>query len=321
MLDLFNVTSDCEEELHGLLDGMEARAGGQVYVSCFGRTIDDEDVVALNFANELGNRGCSSFAAWGTMTPGGRTIVARNDDNLASSSLLGIPQYIRIHIPPAGSGRCAFVSVQYPGVIGFYQGMNTDGVTITRDGGNSQLDPTISSGFYSSMLTLHEALGVAHTGTAFDDVEAILKARPIPNSSIVIVAVPHAGQGPSSVALEWDAHLATDGGVTRREPSSLHSYLIATNHFRARQTEIDCWRYSLLSDRMAEIAQSSGMLLFDTDEAWGLLRQVALGPPHCADPSIVFEPDRGLLHIAFSRDSQAAPFCSPMTVDVTGISP
>jgi hypothetical protein len=140
-----------------------------------GRPIKYEDLQAANCMGDMLRTGCSSLAAWGSMTQDGHTVAGRNMDWPTNPALDG-SQLIIVHVPPPGSKTLGWVSVFWPGLIGCTTGMNAEGVTVAMHDSNSA-SPSTSGGFASSTLLYREAIESAHAETAIQDISRILSDR------------------------------------------------------------------------------------------------------------------------------------------------
>ncbi len=314
-LDRMIIDQEYREEIQGMFDGIQDRADGSLVVPLLGRKLHIDDILAMNCGLDFRSMGCSSFAAWGLMTPDSSTITGRNDDWTPISTLSLIHQLIVVHSYPAGSERLGFVTINTPGDIGCPTGMNAEGVTINRNAGNSE-SPFTHTNYYPRYLTYRTAIESAHAVTAVQDVNKVLRERQTNGSIILMISFPYTGNNKCSVVFEYDGNLAQDNGVTVREPEASKSYQIATNHYRERQQAIDCWRYTLLSEKLNEIVMSGGTTHLTTEKAWVLLEMVAVSGSLLLD-SAVFEPNKKLMHVAFSENGQPAPLCLVATLNVS----
>ncbi len=302
-----------ETELRAMLSGIEAQAGGAVEIPALGRPLRYEDLVATNSMGDLLRMGCSSFAAWGPMTADGHTLAGRNLDWPTCQALEGT-QMVTVHVPAANSGELGWVSVFWPGLIGCTTGMNAEGVTVAMHDSNSP-NPTTAGGFTSSLLLYREAIESAHARTAVADITRVLNERYTVAGYNMMVTKPFSGEGPAAVVFEHDADLTKTRGMTLREPNRPDAFLICTNHSRKRYEPSPGVRYPRLSTGLERIAGSGEKHHLTVKRAWNMLGSVPLSGI-ITHHSVVFEPDKRLMHVAFAENGKHAPQCKKVTLDV-----
>ena len=128
-INVMRVESKYEQELRGMLAGIEARLGGPARVPALGRALKYEDLVALNSVDlNCANFRCSAFAAWGPMTKDGHTISGRNMEWPLDRALFE-SQMVLVRLPSADGNTPGMVSVFFPTCIGTTTAMNGDGLT------------------------------------------------------------------------------------------------------------------------------------------------------------------------------------------------
>lgn len=320
------------EELRGLFAGIQARLGDQARLDSVRRAFDYDDLIVTNCLPELTRIGCSSFAAWGPLTKDGATISGRNLDWHRLDSLRGgqvIIVYAAIEAK-GGDQRDAFgwISVTWPGFIGCLTGMNSEGVTVSMHDSRGAM-PTAVRGFTPRAMVLRAAIETARAKSAVKDVRKALSAHLSLVGNNVPISFPYRGKSAAAV-FEYDGNRKIGKGLTIRKPGTEsqssddgdstcpEAYLACTNHYRKRASPEPCTRYKLLDDRLAELARAGGSV--DLDEAWRLLRSVAVrpGPKQRLETfqSVVFEPDRRVMHVAFSTNERPAAENAPVRLDV-----
>ena len=96
----------------------------------------------LHSAHDIGHAlqdlmlvGCSSLAAWGRHTDGGKLLIGRNFDFYLSDDF-ATEKIVRFVRPTQGY---PFMSYAWGGMIGVMSGMNTEGLTVTINAGKSNI--------------------------------------------------------------------------------------------------------------------------------------------------------------------------------------
>ena len=300
-----------EEELRGLLAGFEAGAGGPVEVPSLGRPLKYEDLLAANCIPDFSMMGCSSFSAWGSLTEDGSTITGRNLDWPAVQQMVE-SRMIVVHAPYTQTGALGWVSITWPGYLGCSTGMNSEGVTIAMHDA-SYRPPARSEGFTPRSFAHREALEFARAATALEDVGKVLRSRLCAVGNNIMVSRPHPEVGAAAVVFEYDGYQTIDAGATQRSPVEGEEYIVCTNHHRARAQPVSCGRYDGLYGGLKRVASSQRQVT--QDRAWKLLRG-ACTSSILTHHSVVFEPDKGLMHVAFSQAGRDAAHCEPFTLNV-----
>ena len=72
----------------------------------------------------------------------------------------------------------------------------------------------------------------------------------------------------------------------------------------------------MLNQRLEEIGTSGEQNHLTIAIAWDLLRSVPVGEPNIVNPAVVFDPNKMLMHVAFSENGQHSPFCRVVTLNV-----
>ncbi len=307
-----------EAELRGMFAGIESRNGGPANVPSLGRTLEYDDLVAINCIPDMALFGCSSFAVWKSMTRDGGTLAGRNLDWRRLDALDG-SQIVVVHVPQPEHEHLGWVSITWPGYIGCLTGMNAEGVTVSMHDVRMG-PPAVTTGFTPRGLSLRDAIESAHAASAVKDIARVLRARVSVVGNNVHVTKPCTGESAGSVVFEYDGTLPRTGGVTVRAPNE-GSYQLCTNHYVKRAEPIACDRYQTIHARLVALAAHQETL--DVDGAWEILRSV-VRPSGIAThlltyQSVVFEPNRHRMHVAFSRDGKPAPQCKAVTVNVLGL--
>ncbi len=258
--------------------------------------------------------GCSSFAAWGSVTENGQTIAGRNMDWPTNPALEG-SQIVTVRVPPTGSALQGWVSVFWPSLIGCTTGMNAEGVTVAMHDSNSPA-PSTSADFTSSTLLYREAIEAAQAETALEDITRVFRQRHTLPGYNMMVTRPDTGHGPAAVVFEHDGDLTHDKGMTLRKPEGLDTFLACTNHSRARYGPAPGTRHPRLYGGLEKVAAREGKHHLTVKRAWKML--IGVSPEGVlTHHSVVFEPNKLLMHVAFAQNGRHAPQCKHITLDVT----
>ncbi|UCC28913.1 MAG: hypothetical protein JSU86_12005 [Phycisphaerales bacterium] len=312
-LNLMKVPPEYEAELRGMLAGIEARAGGPVDVPAIGRPLQYDDLVAANSMGDMLRSGCSSFAAWGRMTKNGHTLAGRNMDWPTNPALEG-SQIVVVYVPPPDSKALGWVSVFWPGLIGCTTGMNAEGVTVAMHDSNSS-NPSTSGSFTSSTLLYRKAVESAHAETVVEDISRVFKEYYTLAGYNMMVTRPSAGRGAGAVVFEHDGDLVKGRGMTLRKPEGSGPFLACTNHSRKRYDPRPGIRYPKLSNGLEQIAEGEKRQHLTVKRAWNMLEGVPI-EGILTHHSVVFEPNKGLMHVAFAENGKHAPQCKKVVLDV-----
>jgi len=306
-----------DEELQAMFEGIKASARGKMHIPALKRDLKASDLVVMNCLNDLVRMGCSSVSTWGKMTTDGSPLIGRNNDWHRIPAMIE-NQLVVARIPPRESGRHAFASVSWAGIIGCITGMNDKGIVLTSHDA-SGLAPFVRTGFHPYMLTFRSVIESTSPGTAIQDVENALRSRVTGIGKNLMITIPSGTDGPASVVFEVDGDLSQGHGFTKRLPREAESFLVSTNHFRLRmEPSGTCERYALLQDRLGRIRRDPGETRVSAALTWDLLRRVVI-PGWRTHHSVVFEPDKKLMHVALAEAGTDAPFRPPVTIDVSSL--
>jgi len=222
-----------EEELAGMIRGIQKAlpAAKDRLLPELGREIDVNDLKAWNTLADWAYQGCSSFAAWGALTPDGQAVAGRNLDFPSSKGVCaaqGLMAFV-----PSEEGIQPILGVSFMGMIGIVTAMNQDGVFVSMNNIH-ELVSSDKTNRTPRCLALREALEHARSDTALADVPEALRRQPILVGNNILVCR-SAPRGPLAAVLEWDGH-AQDFGVTLRsgEQRNGASAIFCTNHYLDR---------------------------------------------------------------------------------------
>jgi len=313
----FTIAPGYIAEFEGMLSGIESRAGGPAEVPALGRSLRVEDLVAASYLYDDKRLGCTSFAVWGAMTEDGRTLYGRNMDWPSLPAFLEAQQIVIVRAPWPGSRRKATVSVFFPLVVGVNTAMNEDGVVLCNNDAYNERDPVRQSGFFPAPYSNRTALETARSASAVQDILAALWAEPSGVGRSLTVATP-AGDGEGrGVVFEADGIWEETGGVTVRAPEPTGSYILTTMHHRQRGEPIDCPYYDIGEQAFRAVASGDASPL-TVATVWDLL--TALTPTGgLTYHSVIFEPDRMLMHVRLQDDGVTAQRSRSVTLDVDAL--
>ena len=282
-----------EEELAGLLRGMQARLGPDgVRSQRLDRDLTVDDLKLVNSLADWHGVFCSSFAAWGACTVDGDTLGGRNLD-YPSTRNMQQAQILLVH-RNSESAR-AWVGVTWPGLIGVYTAMNDEGVTIAMHDATGEPTTALVE-LTPRTLTLREALEGAASVTFIDDVRRVLEHRRTLIGNNIMVTAPNIPGRPPAAVFEYDGN-SRDHGVTLRladaaAAQSPLDFLCCTNHMRSRKPPSDCRRYDTLTTGLRDALNPDHKL--DPPAA---LRLIQSAVQRTTLHTVVFAPARRTLYV------------------------
>lgn len=243
-----------EGEMAGMLEGIRLALPKKEdrMLKILEREIGTEDLRFLNSFPDFGGFNCSSFSAWGKLTPDGEIAVARNLDFYFGQFSNSIPFCILAQ-EPAEEGLRTTIDISIAGLMGATTVLNEDGIFCAiHDESGLKAE---SKSFVSRFLGLRDAVEQARGSHAVEDLCGILRKNPTVFGANVHVAVPLNKEGDEvlPVILEWDGN-GKDQGVTIRsvKPGESPCALFCTNHYRSRTTRFTrCERYAKLREAAA----------------------------------------------------------------------
>ncbi len=310
-----SVSPEHKRELEGILNGIKAKYRGTPVITPLAREITYDDLLTINCIADALGLACSSFAAWGALTADGETLAGRNLDWFVDESLFG-QELVIVNAPDPARPALGWVSIAWPGLIGCYTGMNSEEVTVSihdvAAGRASEGDQ-----FVPRTFALRDAIEGARAASAVADVAGILRSRAVMVGNNVAVTMPYTGNAAPSAVLEYDSDVTQRDGVTVRPPEA-STHQVCTNHYLSRAKPTACPRYEALSERLASAHQ--GPTPVSIDDAWGMLEAVAfkgrMAPDVVTFTSVVFEPNKRKMHVAFATRGRPAPYGKRVTLDV-----
>jgi hypothetical protein len=313
----FTILPEYHAEFEGMLQGIEARAAGSARVSALGRALRIEDLLAACCVYDNRRLGCTSFVAWGSMTADARPLCGRNMDWPASAAFLETPQIVTVRAPWPGSERRATVSVFFPLIIGITTGMNADGIVLCNNDAYNERDPVRQSGFFPAPLSNRTALETAQAGTACEDIVAVLQAEPSGVGRSLTVATTTCRDGVCAFVLEADGIWEETGGVTVRTPGPTESFILTTMHHRTRGEPVECPYYDIAERALGAVACGSSPPL-TVARTWDILTEL-IPTGGLTYHSVVFEPDRMVMHVRLQKGGATAQHGRTITLDVAAL--
>lgn len=308
-LSWLKMPSEHEAEMRGMLEGMEARAGGPVRINAVKRQMRYEDLVMANSMGDMSRLAmkCSSFAVWGSMTEDTCTLSARNYEWPEYEAMKG-KGIVLVRLPPPGSGALGTVSVFYPGLLGVISAMNAEGVNVCTHDSSCSNPFSIPWGFTPITLLYREVLERARSAFAVEDITRVLAKNTTITGNNMMVSRPCAGWFAGGFVVEHDPCLDQDRGATVREPDEGKDYVICTNRFFTREVPSSvklapCERFEKLTRKLDEIANNPDLPRITLEKVWELAESVPI-EGLVTYHRIVFEPDKKLMHVAFPADGE-----------------
>lgn len=342
LLKVMTILPRYQNELHGMLDGIHAKLGPQAPLKIMNRPLNYDDLMALICIPELARVGCSSFAAWGPMTRAGETLSGRNLDWFKVPVLDG-KEIIIVNKAQPDQNAEGWVSISWPGFIGCLTGMNSEGVTVSMHDVYTD-GPSVPLIFTPRGMALREAIEAAHADSAIEDVHRVLRKRFAMVGNNVPISFPwKQGMRTAAAVFEYDSRVSDGMGVTlrvddgsggpapvRSSPDDLdrsgkkesafaeksEDYLLCTNHYRSRGHAENCDRYAKFKNCCERDAAEGSKL--DIKDGWDLLRRVECSPGSRIRTyhSVIFEPNKKRMHVAFADGQRPAAECEPITLNV-----
>jgi hypothetical protein len=306
-----------EGELQGMLEGIQA-ALGDARVPALDRPIELIDLKALNTYGDWYQFACSSFSAWGPLTPDGATITARNFD-FPPAPVLEKAQLL-VAYAPSDPARKRWVNVAFPGLIGVISGMNEDGVGLFVHDVRRRKDGVHESGVHARLLALRSALETTGPVRAPQTVHEKLKALMTSMGNNVHVTSPWDGNGPPAGIVEYDGVETQNGGADLRLPASGASAVWCTNHYRIRCEASRCRRYSKL-DELLEEARARGEKI-DAKKARSMMSAIVQDMMFSRTlHTVIFFPGQKRFELMLSKDAKVAPASLPVAFTIAELLP
>lgn len=231
-LAYFSFQSRFVTELTGMLDGIVEvlPSPSSRVLPALGRAITLNDLMVLQVGDQLELAQCSQFAAWGTMTANGGTIVGRNWDYppLFSTSAATI-----IASDPAEAGLFSTIDSMWFGMLG--NGISTireDGLFLAANDASIDEPGVPFPNPNPSALRARELIETVPLATAPSSFAAGLANR-VPLSLIFHVSMPEPNaQSLLPTVIEYDSRPTGGFGTKlRTATASLPNAIVLTNHY------------------------------------------------------------------------------------------
>jgi Acyl-coenzyme A:6-aminopenicillanic acid acyl-transferase len=314
-IQMFSIPLDYTSEMQGIIDGINARTvNNEIYIENLGRNLSLNDIIASNCG--ITEIGCSSFSAWGNLTEDGNTITGRNMDFDKIPAFLS-SQLIVIRTPDENENKKAWISICWPCDIGCTTGMNEDGVTVSQQ---DVYSPTLSvqNGFTPDNF-IHRLIIENADST---NVENIVTETLQNNYSILgcapLISWPHYNNNISALIPEFDGNINDNDSFNIRFPQTEDNYIIGANHFRLRAEPMnDCFRYNIIEELISDIMTGDEQKL-SVSSSYNLLKQTPIPEMICMH-SVVFEPNKKLMHIALTDGTNHAADCEFVTLNLNNL--
>ncbi len=296
-------------ELDGILEGMTAKLGDGLFMKSLDRKFDVRDLKAMNSYGDWYMFACASFSAWGSLTPDGSTITARNFDFPPAPVLFRMQMLVAY--TPKEAGRRRWVTVGFPGLIGAISGMNEDGVGVFIHDVNPKDRKLDAQGVRSRLLALREALEITTAANATTRVHEVLKGLRSWMGNNIHVTSPFNGKDAPAAIIEYDGDETDGEGVTFRASDPKDSWVACTNHYRLRSPPRKCSRYATASKRFAELAESKGTI--DSKVAREIMGSITQKNPFSTTlHTIIFHPAKRSFELMLSTPEKISTDTEPI---------
>lgn len=311
-LSLFKIPTEYEIEIQGIIDGMEARNNNnEVYITELEKYLTKEDLIGLNC--DLLRISCSSLSAWGEVTYDGSTITGRNMDYENSPSFVN-NQILVVRIPNSDSDKKAWISINFLGDLGCTSGMNEDGLTISQQDVTSNT-PSITTGFTPDNYIHRLIIENVSIDNVKNDISTILLENHSFLGCAPLISWPYKSNNISAIIPEFDGVISKDNGFNIRLPETGNDYIIGTNHFRKRDLPMDdCWRFNYLENSLDNIINGTSSKL-TKNACIQNLKQTPIPELICMH-SVVFEPNKKVIHISFTNGINHATESEFVTINI-----
>jgi hypothetical protein len=300
-VDQFQWPARFEEELAGVLEGIrEALPNAEDRViKSLGREIGLKDLKAANALPDLFGQACSSFSAWGDLTPDGRTVTGRNLDYFGFPMS---PYQCLVAVDPAEKELKPTVDFLVFGFVCAGTALNSEGVFVAMHD-EPGLRGERKEGWVPRAITLRLAIESASAKTATDDVAAALRAGKVRVGNNIHLSFPVVKDGPVPCVFEWDNNDKGEGITIRRPDSAREPHaLLCTNHYLERAVHEEykdsLKRYDTLAQAVAKHREAKTKI--GADEGRAMLDSVSRTGRVVTHLSVLVWPGTRRIAFAFS---------------------
>ncbi|MBN1150567.1 T9SS type A sorting domain-containing protein [candidate division WOR-3 bacterium] len=249
----FSVSQDYLAEAGAMIDGVVA-AGESTWCAVLNRDLDSMDILMASAMDEIVEAlECSSLSSWGPMTQNdtilnGSLVITRMMDWTSNSTLKD--NHLIIVSIPSESDEQPWVSVAYSGFIAALSAVNDSGLTSFKNMGNSPDHPNPTD-LYPALIASRDAVESRDLNSdgkcdVFDAVSAFSSHRFYCSS--IIQATCSRNDTFAAIAIECDNQHGDTFRVYSHDGSIPLYNVVCTNHFRALQTPVYCYRYNNITD-------------------------------------------------------------------------
>jgi hypothetical protein len=307
-----------EAELGGMLEGIQAALGEKARVASLDRPIDLLDLKVANTYGDWYMFACSSFSAWGALTPDGETITARNFDFLPSPILE--KSQLLIAYGPSDPKHERWVNVSFAGMIGVISGMNEDGVGLFVHDVWKRKGAEHETGVHARLLVLRSAIESTGPANAPETVLGKFRALQTSMSNNVHVTSPFDRKHPPAGIIEYDGVTTQDDGADLRWPVEGACAVYCTNHYRLRAAPSRCGRYSKLTELLGEC--ESRPTKFDAARARSMMSAIVQNSLVSRTlHTVIFFPASKRFDLMLSKDGKVAPASEPVSFTLAELLP
>lgn len=305
--------ADARAELDGIFAGMSAKLGKDGMKSkTLRRDMTRDDLTAINTIADYFGPACSAFCAWGSHTEKGEVLHGRSlDFPIGAKAVADQIMVVSEPVSARADGRPArkgWVAVGWPGLLGQYTGMNSEGLVACLHDGYNLKKGVKEGGMIARGLLLRRML------------EEVEFNAGEPAAQAAKLAAAHGTACGNLFHLSWPKTIAlkyseTPSAVLEFEPLDNavkirrmddSGALVLTNHFRVRAKPVACERFKNMTDGLDLLKGARKPI--GLTEARKLL--MAAEQPVAAH-SVYFYPDRLVMQVALTRNNVMSPRVAP----------
>jgi hypothetical protein len=312
-IEKFAWDKDAVVEMDGIFEGMQARLGKDGLESkILGRALKRDDLYAINTIADYFGPACSGFSAYGERTQNGEVVQGRTLDFPIGAKAVSDQILIAAEALPARGkdqpARKAWVAVGWPGLIGEYTGMNSDGLIVCLHDAYNRNRGGKEGGYVSRGVLLRRMIETVDPASsdAAKQTAQMAGEKPVACGNLFHITWPKAAAEKTSTTpsavLEFDP-LDRKVSVRRMDDSA---FMVLTNHFRVRKDAVECDRFKNITstaDLFAQAGKKIGLI-----EARKLL--MSAEQPVAAH-SVYFYPDKLGMEVSLTRNNVMSPRVAP----------